>query len=95
MQHEITLTGYTQAPTGQVQVDFNWNGQVMSKVFNTEDELVATNLDLIQSPDEAARFLLCYLLTLAGGAAAPLPGFVGKKLTANIDVAVAQTVSLT
>ena len=94
MKHVIELVNYVVAENG-VEVDYRWNGELFNKNFQTEQGVVDANSDLITNSEEAIKQFLCYLVAMAGGDPALLPGFAGKVMTIDLKQSVSLAVSIT
>jgi hypothetical protein len=93
-RHEIKLANVLIDPTsGSVEVQYVWNGQPFARVYTDFTTLAVNNGDIVQNDVEAARFLLYYLLTLAGSAEG-IQAFIGKTLTVDVTASLQQQLSI-
>lgn len=93
MHHEIKLTSFAISESGIVEVGIEWNGAPNAVNFPSVNDFYSQNSDMIQSPQEAARVLIAYLLLL-GNTHETLPAAIGKALTLDVNNAVQQVISV-
>jgi hypothetical protein len=95
MRHEIELLRCNYFPDvgPAVEIGVMWNGQEISQVFTNPLTLSEMNVDLIQEPAMAIRYLLFYLMSM-GHTETTMGSVVGKKLVIETTNVVQQQISL-
>jgi len=95
MLHKLKLTNFEiNEISGQVSIEFDWNGAAHNQSWQSIEDFYAQNADLLQASAEAARFLMAYMLLL-GETHETLASKVGDELKIEIDHAVMQAITLT